>query len=269
MLIKNYEDELFMKMNFLLVLLLSILLFSCAGQKHGVRMDVIDPNYEAQYLKFRNVPLHTSKDLDSFVKVFNNVRDSLYVKTINASENVPVKIFINTRGKIEHTYFYKEYDEKLKELIESSLEKAKFKKILSSNRFIDYSIIVTYRFYNGKILCPLINGVPFQEKSNCRENEKERVMNFFDVTIKPEIKKKFAPYYSPSDRKAGIQGTSVVTVTIDKNGEVEYAQIFKSLSNGLDHSSIDTAMKLKFKPASYEGKIVKVRMNIPYKFKLN
>jgi protein TonB len=68
-------------------------------------------------------------------------------------------------------------------------------------------------------------------------------------------------------KKAGIQGNVVITVTIGKDGRVEDAKVFKSIPM-LDDAALKAAKKCIFKPAKQRDKFVKVKMNIPFNFKL-
>jgi len=95
----------------------------------------------------------------------------------------------------------------------------------------------------------------------------EEVYEFFAVSEKPVIIKKAVPNYPDLARKAQIEGKVVVTVTIDKTGNVENAVIFKSVPM-LDEAALAAAMQCKFKPAKQRDKFVKVKMNIPFDFHL-
>ncbi len=97
--------------------------------------------------------------------------------------------------------------------------------------------------------------------------EEDEVFEFFAVSEKPSIIHKEKPVYPDLARKAGIEGTVVVTVTIGKTGKVENAKIFKSLPM-LDEAALVAARKCTFKPAKQRDKFVKVKMNIPFRFKL-
>lgn len=97
--------------------------------------------------------------------------------------------------------------------------------------------------------------------------EEDEVFEFFAVSEKPQIIKKEVPVYPDLARRAQIEGKVVVTVTIDKQGNVEKADIFKSVPM-LDEAAIAAAMRCKFKPAKQRDKFVKVKMNIPFDFKL-
>ncbi|MEJ2055699.1 MAG: energy transducer TonB, partial [Calditrichaceae bacterium] len=75
------------------------------------------------------------------------------------------------------------------------------------------------------------------------------------------------PKYPDLARKAGIEGIVVITVTIGKDGKVEDAKVFKSLPM-LDEAALKAAKKCTFKPAKQRDKTVRVKMNIPFHFRL-
>jgi protein TonB len=95
----------------------------------------------------------------------------------------------------------------------------------------------------------------------------DEIFEFFAVSEKPEIINKATPDYPDLARKAQIEGTVVVTVTIGKTGQVEDARIFKSIPM-LDEAALTAARKCSFKPAKQRDKFVKVKMNIPFQFRL-
>lgn len=97
--------------------------------------------------------------------------------------------------------------------------------------------------------------------------EEDEVFEFFAVSEKPVIKHKEVPKFPDLARKAGIEGTVVVTVTIGKKGQVLSAKIYSSVPM-LDESALKAAKKCTFKPAKQRDKFVKVKMNIPFKFTL-
>jgi len=97
--------------------------------------------------------------------------------------------------------------------------------------------------------------------------EDDEVFEFFAVSEKPVLVKKAIPKYPDLARKAQIEGKVVITVTIDKKGNVENAIVFKSVPM-LDEAAQAAAMQCTFKPAKQRDKFVKVKMNIPFDFHL-
>ena len=65
-----------------------------------------------------------------------------------------------------------------------------------------------------------------------------------------------------------LEGISAVNISIyEMDRKVENAKIFKSIPM-LDEAARTAAMRCTFKPAKQRDKFVKVKMNIPFKFKL-
>ena len=97
--------------------------------------------------------------------------------------------------------------------------------------------------------------------------EEDEVYEFFAVSEKPELITKAVPQYPDLARKAQIEGKVVITVTIDKKGNVENAVVFKSVPM-LDQAALAAAIQCKFKPAKQRDQFVRVKMNIPFDFHL-
>jgi len=108
-----------------------------------------------------------------------------------------------------------------------------------------------------------------QDKESRRDlSPQDKIYEFFEVTEKPSIRYIAEPVYPEFARKKGIEGKVVVKVVIGINGDVEEAAIWKSVPE-LDEAALAAAKKCKFNPAKQKGVLVKVRMNIPFEFKLN
>ena len=86
-----------------------------------------------------------------------------------------------------------------------------------------------------------------------------------ELTEKPKILHKEKPIYPGLAKLAGIKGKVVVTVIIDKEGNIEYTEINKSIPI-LDDVAITAAQKYRFSPAKINEKPVKSRLNIPFVF---
>jgi len=91
---------------------------------------------------------------------------------------------------------------------------------------------------------------------------------FWAVSIKPVLKYKAIPYYPEIARKAGIQGKVVILVVIAEDGSVIRTS-FISGNEMLKDSAIAAAKKCTFSPAMQRDKYVKVKMIIPFEFRLN
>jgi protein TonB len=72
----------------------------------------------------------------------------------------------------------------------------------------------------------------------------------------PALASEFKPAYPDEAKKNEIEGTVVLRVNIDENGNVTDAKVQKGLGYGLDEASISAMRKFKFKPATKGGEAV-------------
>ncbi|HED09540.1 MAG TPA: energy transducer TonB [Caldithrix abyssi] len=97
--------------------------------------------------------------------------------------------------------------------------------------------------------------------------EEDEVFEFFAVSEKPKLLHKETPKYPDLARRAGIEGRVTIMVTISKKGDVIDAKVLKSIPM-LDDAALNAAKKCKFKPAKQRDRFVKVKMSIPFDFRL-
>jgi TonB family protein len=77
------------------------------------------------------------------------------------------------------------------------------------------------------------------------------------------------PKYPEIAQEAGIEGTVIVQVFVDKKGRVKETSILKGIPNtGLDEAAIAAIRKTRFKPAKQRGQAVGVWISIPVNFRL-
>ncbi|MCL5005220.1 MAG: energy transducer TonB [Acidobacteria bacterium] len=76
------------------------------------------------------------------------------------------------------------------------------------------------------------------------------------------------PPYSEEARKAKYQGTCVLWIVVDAQGNVQQAQVVKPLGMGLDENALRTVKTWKFKPAMRNGVPVPVRVMVEVSFRL-
>uniref|UniRef100_A0A7V1EIJ2 Energy transducer TonB n=1 Tax=candidate division WOR-3 bacterium TaxID=2052148 RepID=A0A7V1EIJ2_UNCW3 len=95
------------------------------------------------------------------------------------------------------------------------------------------------------------------------------VIPYAKVEVKPKPISIPKPEYPELARKAGIEGKVIVEAIVDTDGSVIGAKIFKSSGNPmLDEAAIAAARRSKFTPAKQRDMFVRVRVNIPFEFKL-
>jgi TonB family protein len=76
------------------------------------------------------------------------------------------------------------------------------------------------------------------------------------------------PDYSEEARKAKYQGTCVLWLIVDENGNPRDIKVARSLGMGLDQKAIEAVRKWKFEPAMKDGRPVAVQINVEVNFRL-
>lgn len=77
------------------------------------------------------------------------------------------------------------------------------------------------------------------------------------------------PKYPDMAQEAGIEGTVIVQVFVDKKGRVKETLILKGIPNtGLDEAAIEAIRKTRFRPAKQRERAVGVWISIPVNFRL-
>jgi len=76
------------------------------------------------------------------------------------------------------------------------------------------------------------------------------------------------PSYPKAAREAGIQGVVILDVIIDERGGVERVSVLKTLSIGLDEAAVRAVKGWKFRPATLQGRPVRVQQTLSVNFRL-
>ena len=79
------------------------------------------------------------------------------------------------------------------------------------------------------------------------------------------LSKPRAPF-TDSARRAGVDGTTRLLVGFSANGTVTHVLVIKPLSHGLSESAVRAARRIKFEPATRDGKPISVVRQIEYNF---
>lgn len=76
------------------------------------------------------------------------------------------------------------------------------------------------------------------------------------------------PRYTEIARKARIEGTVILQLTLNRGGEVEDVKVLKGLPMGLTESSVEAVRTWRYEPALLNGKPVPVYMVVTVQFGL-
>ena len=104
-------------------------------------------------------------------------------------------------------------------------------------------------------------GIPFLQRSAV-------VFTGKDIDTKVRLIMKPEPRYTERARQGQIVGTVVLKVVFSSAGAVDNIQTIKELPYGLTEQAIAAARKIKFIPATKEGKFVSMWMQLEYNFNL-
>ncbi len=99
--------------------------------------------------------------------------------------------------------------------------------------------------------------------------DKEQVVDSHDKdVVKPVPIYKPEPKYTKEAKDAKVQGTVILKITIDAQGNVTDVKVTRSLEKSLDESAVQTVRTWKFKPALKDGKPVACKSTVEITFKL-
>ena len=94
-------------------------------------------------------------------------------------------------------------------------------------------------------------------------------VKFIPYDDPPQPLSRIRPVYPEIAQEAGLEGTVVVQVFVDKKGRVKDTVILKGIPNtGLDEAAISAIRKTRFRPAKQRERPVGVWISIPVNFRL-
>ena len=94
-------------------------------------------------------------------------------------------------------------------------------------------------------------------------------VKFIPYDDPPQPLSSIRPVYPEIAQEAGIEGTVVVQVFVDKKGRVQDTLILKGIPNtGLDEAAVTAIKKTRFRPEKQRERAVGVWISIPVNFRL-
>lgn len=89
-----------------------------------------------------------------------------------------------------------------------------------------------------------------------------------ELTNRARVLVNAAPVYTLEARKNGIEGTVILLAVLTSDGKVTTILVLQGLPEGLTQMAIIAASKIKFEPATIDGKPVSMAMQLEYNFRL-
>jgi TonB family protein len=139
-----------------------------------------------------------------------------------------------------------------------------FSKILSLHK----EIVETKEETADTIQIQIRETVSFDEFAPPPPAPTQTVFEVYEVDEPPQPIVQVQPEYPEVARKAGLEGKVIVMAVVDENGNVIEAYIHKSDNPIFNEAALEAAKKMKFKPARQKDIPVKVKVLIPFVFKL-
>lgn len=90
-----------------------------------------------------------------------------------------------------------------------------------------------------------------------------------EVTTKARLLAKPEPQYSDAARDGAVEGTVVLKAVFASDGTVKHILIIQSLPEGLTEACVNAARRIRFVPATRDGKPVSMWMQLEYNFSLH
>ena len=96
-----------------------------------------------------------------------------------------------------------------------------------------------------------------------------RYVPVYQVDTAPSVASEVKVPYPDEARRAGIEGTVTMSITIDSEGRVVKSVVIKGLGYGLDEAARGALLRFRFKPAIKNGEPVSTEMKYSYTFVLD
>jgi len=110
--------------------------------------------------------------------------------------------------------------------------------------------------------------VRFDESSPPPPALTQTVFELYELDEPPQPLVQVQPEYPEEARTAGLEGRVIVVAVVDENGDVIQASIHSSTNPIFNEAALEAAKKMKFKPGRLKDIPVKVKVLIPFVFKL-
>jgi TonB family protein len=103
-----------------------------------------------------------------------------------------------------------------------------------------------------------------ENRSGQQSGPVEPMSNF----LKPTITYKEKARYTREARDNQIEGIVVLNVVFTAEGRITSIRVVRGLPHGLTEKAIEAAQKIRFEPATRDGKPISVRGNLEFSFQL-
>jgi protein TonB len=96
-----------------------------------------------------------------------------------------------------------------------------------------------------------------------------KYMPIHQVDSEPKVDKDYKAPYPDEAKRAGVEGTVVLSVKVDAEGKVVAARVLSGPGYGLNEAALDAIKRFKFHPAIKNGEPVSTELKYLYTFLLD
>lgn len=96
-----------------------------------------------------------------------------------------------------------------------------------------------------------------------------KFMPVYQVDTAPVVRTEVKIDYPPEARRASVEGTVTLSITVDEHGKVTRAVVVSGPGHGLDEAARDAVLRFLFSPAIKDGAPVSTEMKYAYTFLLD
>lgn len=112
-----------------------------------------------------------------------------------------------------------------------------------------------------------------EERASAPEEVKSysapRYVPIYQVDSEPELLHEEKVPVPEEARRAGVEGTVLLSITVDPEGKVVKAKVLRGPGYGMNEAALGAIRRFKFKPATKGGEPVSTEMNYSYTFVLD
>ncbi|HYI02469.1 TonB family protein [Hyalangium sp.] len=105
--------------------------------------------------------------------------------------------------------------------------------------------------------------------SEVKEYAAPKYTPIYQVDSEPKVLSEVKIPYPEEARRAGVEGTVTLSITVDPDGKVVAAKIVSGPGYGLNEAARDAIKRFRFKPAIKGGEAVSTEMKYAYTFLLD
>ena len=113
-----------------------------------------------------------------------------------------------------------------------------------------------------------LESLKFYASQELAGRESPEVHYTRDVTTKARIIEKLEPSYTQAANAEQVAGTVVIRCVFGADGTIQHVLVLQSLTHGLTEASVAAVKRIKFEPATVNGKPVSTFMQLEYNFQL-